>query len=370
MARNKNIRFMNNQFATSANTTFSSEQATFPFSNLLNDRRSKVWSPNGAFIVDNTNNKIYVDAVEGTLTNGTYTGVTLASELETQLNVISSGWTVAYNSTTYRFELTNAAAHTINFTTTTNAVWDDIGFLTVSDLATPGTITSDDPRIHTEEFIKIDLGVQIEPTFVGLVNPIDDLFSISEQGLVTIQANNVDEFDSPALSVVATKTKDGILEHIDSDTEDRAYRYWKIKIVDRTNTSIGPQGFKFGYFYIGDHKTFTSTNVTRGFDKEIEDPSRRFVSESGQEFFQEKIKYHTYKSMSVEVMRGVEREEMEQLFYDFGITQPLFIAIDPLNRISLSNDEHTKLMRFASKPSFKHVFLDYYNVSLALKEVI
>ena len=370
MARNKNIRFMNNQFASIVNTTFSSEQATFPSSNVLNDRRSKLWSPNGSFIIDDGNKRIYIDGSPGTITKGTYTGSTLAAELETQFNAISSGWTVAYNSTNCRFELTNAGSRTLNFTTTTDAVWDDIGFLTNSNVSTPGTVSSDEPRVHTEEFIKVDLGVALEPTFVGLVGPIDEAFSLSNEATVTIQANNVDEFDSPQLSIVATKTAGGILEFIDSDTEDRIFRFWKIKIEDRKNTQSSTDGFKFGYFYLGDYKTFTTTNVTRGFSKEIQDPSIRFTSESGQDFFQEKIKYYTYNSASIEVMKGQEREEMEQMFYDFGITQSFFVAIDPLNGISLSNDENTKLVRFETKPTFTHVFLDYYNFAFSLKEVI
>jgi len=267
MARNKNIRFMNNQFATSANLTVSSEQATFPGSNVLNERRSKVWSPNGAFIIDDTNNKVYLSTgtIEITITNGTYTGTTLAAQIQTDMNLVSANWTCTYSTSTNRFTLDNPNTAALAMQFTTNAIWDTIGFLTTTEIVVGAAFDpaiSDEPRIHSEEFIKVDLGVQIDPTFVGLVNPIDELFPVSEQGLVTIQANNVDEFDNPPLSIVATKTKDGILEQIDSETEERAYRYWKIKIVDRTNTAIGPQGFKFGYFYIGDHKTFTSTDIS------------------------------------------------------------------------------------------------------------
>jgi flagellar hook-associated protein 3 len=75
-----------------------------------------------AFVVDATNNTIYRNGTEEiTLTQGTYTGATLASEIQTQLNGVEVGHIVAYDASTRRFTIAN---NTINDVTLD---WSDPG---------------------------------------------------------------------------------------------------------------------------------------------------------------------------------------------------------------------------------------------------
>jgi len=375
MARNKSIRFMDNQFARTGNTTFSSEQGTFPFSNALNDRRSKYWSPNNTFIIDDTNNKIYINsgAIIATVTNGTYTGTTLAAEIQTQLNSVSVNWTCTYSTSTWRFTLDNPSTLGIAFQLTTNAIWDTLGFSASVEIAVGAAFDpaiSDFPVIHSEEFIKVDNGVPLEVTFVGLIGPLDEVFTISKNATVTIEANNIDDFTSPPFTTTATVTDGGILEFIDTDGGDTTYRYWKLKIQDRSNATIGGTGFKFGYFYLGDAKTFTTTNVAKGFGKKLNDPSKTLTSENGQEFFQLKTKFHTYDSMSIELMEHGENIEMQEMFNRLGIATPFFFSLDPTQCISSTADENTKYVRFDREPALKQQHLNYYSLSMSLKEVL
>ena len=74
-----------------------------------------------AFVVDATNNTIYRNGTAITLTQGTYTGATLASEIQTRLNGVEAGHIVAYDASTRRFTIAN---NTINDVTLD---WSDPG---------------------------------------------------------------------------------------------------------------------------------------------------------------------------------------------------------------------------------------------------
>ena len=74
-----------------------------------------------AFVVDATNNTIYRNGTAITLTQGTYTGATLASEIQTRLNEAEAGHIVAYDASTRKFTIAN---NTINDVTLD---WSDPG---------------------------------------------------------------------------------------------------------------------------------------------------------------------------------------------------------------------------------------------------
>ena len=110
---NPYIKFMTNNLGNLASViTFSSEKSSNPFTNSLNQIRSKTWQPSGCFEITDLNNKIYVDTLTITLTNAKYsTATALATHIQTQLNASSSGWTVAYTSN--KFVLSNTGTKTL-----------------------------------------------------------------------------------------------------------------------------------------------------------------------------------------------------------------------------------------------------------------
>src|SRR5690606_33367489 len=91
-----------------------------------------------------------------TLTEGSYTYATLATHIQTQLNAASSGWTVAYSTTTGKFTISRSGSGTLRFSETTDAAWDTLGFLGAVDDAS-GPWVSDEQRNHTDEWVKVDL---------------------------------------------------------------------------------------------------------------------------------------------------------------------------------------------------------------------
>lgn len=60
-----------------------------------------------AYVIDSTNNTIYRNGTAVTLTEGTYTGATLAAEIQDRLNAVEAGHVVAYDGSTRRFTIAN-----------------------------------------------------------------------------------------------------------------------------------------------------------------------------------------------------------------------------------------------------------------------
>jgi flagellar hook-associated protein 3 len=93
------------------------------YANPMNDYTGEVSlnTTDLAFVVDATNNTIYRNGTAITLTQGTYTGATLASEIQMRLNEVETGHIVAYDASTRRFTIAN---NTINDVTLD---WSDPG---------------------------------------------------------------------------------------------------------------------------------------------------------------------------------------------------------------------------------------------------
>jgi flagellar hook-associated protein 3 len=74
-----------------------------------------------ALVVDATNNTIYRNGTAITLTQGTYTGATLASEIQARLTEVEEGHIVAYDASTRKFTIANNTANEVTLD------WSDPG---------------------------------------------------------------------------------------------------------------------------------------------------------------------------------------------------------------------------------------------------
>lgn len=74
-----------------------------------------------SFVVDATNDTIYRNGVAITLTQGAYTGATLASEIQTRLNEVEAGHVVAYDASARRFTIANNTVNDVSLD------WSDPG---------------------------------------------------------------------------------------------------------------------------------------------------------------------------------------------------------------------------------------------------
>lgn len=96
-----------------------------------------------AYVIDGTNNTLYLDGAAVTLTSNTYTGGNLAKEIQNQLG---ANYSVAFDSTTRKFAITNntGAAVTFNWSNAGANAAGVLGFDTIDSLvATGGTERSD-----------------------------------------------------------------------------------------------------------------------------------------------------------------------------------------------------------------------------------
>lgn len=358
------IRFAGNNFI-GAGVTSSTFQTAYPLANIYDTRRSLIGKFRGNFLITALNNKVYINDganKTATLANAEYTGTTLAAQIQTQLNAVSTNWTCTYSLTTFRFTIARSSGtSTLKISTTTNAAWDLIGFVGVLDL-TPLSNLADEPRIHGEEFVQVDLGAPQEINFAGLIGPITESIGLSPAAEVRIQGNNINDWTAPQTNVLMD-ISGGAFGY-----PDTAQRFWRISIKDRKNT-LGPNALSISYMSISTAVKFEVTNIANGFSIRTVDPSLPILSENGTAYFFTKPKYWSLNG-NIQIVVGDERRDLEQFFYSAAISQPFFISIDPLLKSFETQIEVTKFVRFTSPPSLQHVIKDYFTASFDVSEAV
>ena len=374
MTRNHRIRFAENNLAAgdAATVTTSSALAGFPATNLTDSYRFRTWKPAGNFTVTSSNKKIYINDGSDktiTLTEASYTYATLASHIQTQLNASSSNWTCTYSTTTFKFTLGRSSGTAVaRLSVTTDAAWDMLGYTGSIDDDVGTGQAADEQRNHTSEWIRVDLGVASEITFVSLLGVLGEVYPLGDTATVTLKANTSMAFSSPALSVTLTPGTHGMSDFLD-DEADTNYRYWQLEITDRLNT-LGPTGFEFGHFYLGDYVTIESRNVASGFNKYQVDTSTAEESDSGALYAQAGFKYMKFESVEIGYMEASDRRALEQAFYDLGKYTPFYVSLDPTLLVSDDITELTRYVVFEDEPKFEHVKADVYSVRMSFREVM
>lgn len=371
--RNYRVRFCNNNMATSTSLVeYSSQQTSYPFTNCLLATRRKLWKFGGCFIIDDTNNKIYINDGSNktiTLTNGKYaSGALLATHIQTQLNASSTLWTVSYDSTTYfRFRIQRTGTGTLRLTQTASAAWDTLGYTLGVDI-TSADMYANEQRNHTEEYAIFDMGTSYPISFISVLGFVGSPFLLSNSATITIQASNLNSWTSPALSQAITSTDRGAMRFLD-DLTNYNYRYWKIKFVDRTNP-LGGTNIGISNLFVGDYDTILNRNINRGFELKLNDPSTSIESESGVFYHDVKTKYGELSGLSLGFLDKSDKDAMLLMFEKLGKTTPFFISLDPTNVITDSIFDLTKLVKFNESPSFQHVIRDIFTMQLSVRELI
>ncbi|MGD8787789.1 MAG: hypothetical protein PVJ60_10220 [Phycisphaerales bacterium] len=370
------IRFMADNYAalSTSTVTGSSALSSFPVSNVVDELRYKQWMPKGNFTIDSTNNKLYFDdgsAQTATITPGDYAGpAALATEIQTQLLAESAEtFTCTYNTTSYKFEIAcSTAAYELTITSTSNAIWDTIGFTGVADITKGSgeTATADEIRNHTSEWIKVDCAVSTKMDFVALIGPLNEAFTLSSSATVTLEGNTSDSWSSPAFSLALSVDSQGAMQFLDSEST-RTYRYWRLVFEDKTNSN-GPESFVFGHWYLGAYDTVTTSNIEKGFTVNQVDPSIMVQSENGAKFFNRRTNYLTFSGAQMLYVSASERRTLQQQFYDLGVHTPFYISLDPSLEVSTEYQEYTRYVYFPKEPSFQHVYKDYYSIAFDLQE--
>jgi hypothetical protein len=364
---------------TTGQITVSSELASFPFTNAISKFRSRVWKPSGRFTIDSTNKNIYInDGSDKTavLTEGEYTTPELlATEIQTQLNSVSSNWTVTYlrSAGKYKFNLANTGSVTLRLLTTTNAAWETLGY----ELAFNPTDTNFEAQFQRNhwpnETVTFDLGYNAPITFFALIGPLNEVFSVSTSATIELLGSNLNQWDSPPFSVTIDHNDLGAFKFLDDligdDGLSTAYRFWRVVITDVGNVG-GPNGISIGNIYLGDYLTLDNRNIKSGFERNDIDPSRVDQSESGVLHFDTRTKYRTINGASFDVLPKADKDTLTTLFNKLGTTTPFYISIDPLACTTDTINELTFYCVFNESPSFTHIINETYSMSFSVREVL
>lgn len=367
---NHRIRFMyQNLLETSSVTkSFSSELSPMVFENSLNRFRSKYWSPSGNFSINASNCKIYInDGANKTVSIAVqnYSAPEfLATAIQSALNVASSNWTCTHQNT-YSFLITHIGAATLRLSEATDAIWNDIGFVSNVDI-TGTSFAAEEIRIHTSEHCNFDFGYNAQVSFIALIGLVDEDFTLSTDATFRVRANNINDFAAAPLDRYCEITRGGVLEFFEGVSP---YRYWQIDIIDKKNP-IGPQSFKFSNFFMGDYLTFTDRNISNGLEEAIIDLSKQSTSENGTKYFERKTKYSEFTSVSFNLIANDQKQVLIELFKDVGITLPFYVSFDPLKKISSTPDQYTRFVNWKERPNFKQTIKGFHSVSISFEEVI
>lgn len=361
-----------------AGISFSSEQTAYPATNAVTRFRNQQYRAGGNFTINSSNSALYItvgsDSTTVELTAGDYTYSTLASHISTQLNTDSSAWTCDYDFSggTYKFTIGNNANVTLNFSSTTNAVWSTLGYNRSTDEIST-SFEADEQRNHTDEYLLFDMGYAANITSFFCIGTSDDVFSVSSDATILLRANNInDNWDTAPLEIDLSTYKydSGVYCFIDSILTDTRYRYWKLHIQDYFNP-LGPEEcVKISHLYLGDYVTLTNHNINNNFQKIVVDESIRSQSEGGSLYHDVKTKYTAFRSIGYGFIDLESREALEKIYNKMGVTQPVYVSLDPNLKISSQLDDLTIYCVYDTSPVMDHVIYNKFNYNIEFREVI
>ena len=236
--------FYDDIWKTKPITSISSEHYNFPGENSQKKWLTKSWqsshgtgSPGGTFIIGDI--RLYFadtgPVITSTISSGTYTAESLATEIGTQMttdSLLPQTYTCTYDVDTLKFTISASANFTLWCNSqTTKAIWDIIGFSTASDLSGANSYTTNFIRIHTEEYIGVGDGSPISFTGLFVLN-----HNLQASGVLQWQFSN-NNFTSIDLTVTASKYEN--ISAMLYDSVQSSYAYIRIRIVDIDN----PDGY-------------------------------------------------------------------------------------------------------------------------------
>lgn len=368
------IRFMSENLLNTGvkKVDKSSEDPNFPYSNALNNFRSRPMKFTGRFQVISTNNTIYFYSAginyTATIASAEYqTRAAVAIAIQTALNAQLAGWTVTWNSTERKFSFTGPI-HFFYLDNPINAAWDLMGFVSVLPTAY-GTIRfAEEPRMHYPyEFITWDFGYHPEMGFFALIADSSKPLNISSMANIVIEASNTAGVDNWAtigasISISPQRTDKGIFQFFDDG--DYRYRFWRLRIED----NFSPNEIEIGNLYLGEFNKFKEHYNDQGASVSSDDRSYISESESGQVYAFLKAKQKTYDGISMKYFNPDDKDFLSDIFDRYGIRAPFYVSVDPKLEISNSLDDTTFFCKFVDAPKYTHVFGNLYNSDFKLKE--
>lgn len=370
----QNARFLWNNLWDLGTLTYSSQHSSFPATNSRHRWHTRSWRSRygvasgwGNFVITaGTNDRIDFEEtiatpLVATLTAGTYDADTLATEIKTRLDAAgASTYTVTYSDSTNKFTITSdglggGGIFTLLWNSGANkarSVAGTIGFDDSADDNGALTYTADRMRIHSEEWLKNNLGsAQNVQAFVIRQH------NFSSTATVRIQGNNADAWGAPAVNVSLTLNAD-IMIYFWSSVQSQ--QWWRIYITDVDNSD----GYvEIGRSFLGTYFQ-TAVNFKRDYRRRLVDPTDVIISDGGQLSSNEKTKYQTL-ALTFEYLSNTDLATLESIWQSRGMHRDFFFCRDADNMLTT-----TIYCRFANPIDIEHFLTDtLYNVPIFLEEL-
>lgn len=353
-------------------TDFSSEQAAFPVTNAYNlQRRSKVWRSNGYFRVTSSNNIIIFNEGGGdftaTIAVGEYASASaLATAIDTAFTTApgaSGSYTVAHNSN-FKFVITKSAGtFNIKWAHASTTAEDLLGFAAVNDTGALSYM-SDFVRIHSEEFVLWDFGIETLPDAFFLIGPRNRPIRISPSATIKLQGNITNNFNNPDYETTLTYDDEVMGLTSDEGLHTQALRYWRLQIIDRDN----PLGFvEVGSFFLGTFFNPDRGRVVFPFSSSFVDRSTTVFSEGGQTYNDIREQTQTFQ-IQWKGLKKEDIEDMKQIFENLGISTPFFVVFDNDQAFSTELPRMTRYCKFDSPPTYNLETPNNFSMNMVLRE--
>ena len=295
-----------------------------------------------------------------TLTPGTYTKFTLGQEIVTQLDASgASSYTFFTNYLTGKINITSDLSGAGNIFTLlwnsgankANSVADTIGFDDSANDSGAGNYTADNIRIHTEEWLKNDMGSAKSFQAFAIRH-----HNLQAGATAQIQAHSADSWGSPDIDVNIPIIAD-LMIYFWSSSQSKRWTRYIINDVDNSNLFT-----EAGRIFLGPYVT-TTVNFRRDYGQSHHDPSSINYSDGGQLSADKKSKYISL-GLVFEHITAAELANFRAMWDALGYTTELFFTRDRDKQ-----DTTTHYMRITNY-NWKHVIRDDdFTISLGLEEL-
>lgn len=359
-------------------STASSEKENFENGNLYNSyQRSRTWRSNGYFSVGSTNKTIIfreTNAVDltATLVEDNYSSSDLlAAAIKTALDSAgSSVYTVEIDATNGKWKITSDGAggggiFEIIWTDPLSDFGETIGFDTSSDDTGLLEYTADTIAIHTEEFIEWDLGTPSNPQSFFIFGASNRSIQLTSNSTIKLEANTTNTWTAPAYSQELTYSDTVIFIHNQNGLTS-PYRYWRLQIVDKDNSN----GFvEIGAVFLGSNLYTERGRIQFGFRTGKQDFVELTRSLGGQVYGSSRAKNDIY-SAAWAGCTSADKELIDDHFESKGTDVPFVIVADPNTAATTDQSRLTRIVRYASPPSFSILTPNYWNGQFQVEEAL
>lgn len=362
------VNYVDEQYL--ANLYYSSQNVAYPTTNLQDPFRGKVWRSNGAFQISNNNNQLLLnDGTDKvlTLTGGTYSSpASFAAQLQTDLNSISSNFTVSYSTTSLKFTISRTTNFILKWSDPITTCTQTLGFNTVDDSGAMSYEAHELRICWPSEWLIFDLGIVDNPKAILIIDAQDEDIKIQSNANVTLQGAISNSWNTPETISIDYHHK--LMGKIDiNGLFTGGKRYIRLHIPDYNN----PYGFiQLGKVYLGDVYEIEATDIQRDFPETFEDLSTIERAISGEIYADERAEYSVFGQVELSLCNKNDVDYIRDVWQRHKTFKPFFVAFDSEQKVTGTLSEWTRYVRFTNPPTINSVTCDLFNITLSLEEVL